>query len=157
MYVNQQNQRLHCNNVDPLTVKPCHFKDFEVCETQHYKRQEEGEGVEKDSEDNKLGPTARPRVGQGTGRVKPVISHPGEAGGHRGKGHGVRPRVPENKCGVSVPHFGVVPEGEHHRDPPVDAQCCHAQHRVGGQESLQEAHDLAEAVSPGLSFADESH
>lgn len=157
MYIHQQHQSLHCNNVDPLTVKPCHFKHFEVCDTQHYKRQQKGEGVEKDGEDNKLGPTARPRVGQGAGRVKAVVSHPGEAGGHRGEGHGVRPRVPEHKSGVFVAHFGVVSKGEHHSDPPVDAQSCHAQHRVGGQEGLQEAHNLAKAVTPWLSLTDKSH
>lgn len=54
-------------------------------------------------------------------------------------------------------HLGVVPQGEHHRDPPVDAQGGHAQHGVGGQEGLQEPRDLAEAVSPRLSPADESH
>jgi len=113
--------------------------------------------VEKNSEDDKLGPTARPRVGQGAGRVKPVVSHPREAGGHRGEGHGVRPRVAEHKHRVFVAHFGVIPQREHHGDPPVDAQRCHAQHRVGGQEGLQEAHELAEAVSPRLSLTDKSH
>lgn len=54
-------------------------------------------------------------------------------------------------------HFGVVPQGEHYRDPPVDAQSCHAQHRVGGQEGLQETHNLAEAVSSRLSLTDKSH
>ena len=157
VYVHQQHQSLHCDNVDPLTVKPRHFKHFEVCDAQHYKRQEEGEGVEKDGEDDKLRPTARPRVGEGAGRVKPVVSHPGEAGGHRGEGHGVRPRVPEHERRVLVAHLGVVPQGEHHRDPPVDAQRCHAQHRVGGQEGLQEAHDLTEAVPSRLRLADESH
>lgn len=113
--------------------------------------------MEKDGEDDKLCPIARSGVGQGAGCVKPVVSNPGETGGHRGEGHGVRPRVREHKNRVFVAHFGVVPQGEHHRDPPVDAQSCHAQHRVRGQESLQEAHDLAEAISPRLSFTDKSY
>lgn len=154
MYVHQQHESLHCYNIDSLTVESCHLKNFEVCETQHYEGQEKGEGVEKDREDDELGSAARPRVGQRAGRVKAVVSHPGEASCHRGKRHGVRPRVPEHKRRVSVAHFGVVPQGEHHCDPPVNAQSGHAQHRVGGQESLQETHDLAEAVSPWLSLAD---
>lgn len=157
MYVHQQHQSLHCYNIDPLTVKPGHFKHFEVCDTQHYKRQQEGEGVEKDGEHHKLGPTAGPGVGQGAGGVKPVVSHPGEAGGHGGEGHGVRPRVAQDERCVLVAHFGVIPQREHHRDPPVDAERSHAQHGVGGQEGLQESHQLAEAVPSRLSLADESH
>lgn len=113
--------------------------------------------MEKHGEDNKLGPTASPGVGQGAGRVKPVVSDPREAGGHRGERHGVRPCVPENKSRVFMAHFGVVPQREHHRYPPVDAQSGHAQHRVGGEEGLQETHDLAEAVSSWLSLTDKSH
>ena len=157
VYVHQQHQSLHCNNVYPFAMKSRHFKYFEVCDTQHYKRQEKGEGVEKHGEDNKLRPTARPRVGQCAGRVKPVVSHPGEASGHRGEGYGVRPRVAEHERCVFVAHFGVVPQGEHHRDPPVNAESCHAQHRVGGQEGLHEAHGLTEDVPSRLSLADKSH
>lgn len=52
--------------------------------------------MEKHGEDNKLGPAACPGVGQGAGRVQPVIAHPRETGGHGGEGHGVRPRVAEH-------------------------------------------------------------
>lgn len=156
MDVHEQHQSLHRDHIDPLTVEPGHLQNFEVSETQNYKRQQEGEGVEKHGEDDKLGPAARPGAGQGAGRVKPVVAHPGEAGGHRGEGHGVRPRVAEHERRVLVAHLGVIPQGEHDRDPPVDAQGGHAQHGVGGQEGLQEAHELAEAVSGRLRLPDES-
>lgn len=157
MNVHQQHQGLHGDHVDPLAMEPRHLQHFEVCDAQHHERQQEGERVERDGEDDELCPAAGATVGQRARGVQAVVAHPREAGGHRREGRRVRPRVAKHKSRVPAAHLGVVPQRKDHGDPAVDAERRHTQHGVGGQESLQEARQPAKAVSTGLSAADQTH
>lgn len=92
---------------------------------------------------------------QGAGRVHVAVIHPGEEQRSQGEGERMQPGVTHHDHRVSVAHLGGVAEREDHRDPAIDAERSHAQHGVRSQESLQEAHRVANAVPEGLLVPDD--
>jgi len=157
--VDQQEKSLYGDNVNPLAVKPSDFQHLQVGEAQDEQRQDETGGVEHHREHRELDPVAaflRARL-QGAGRVRVVVVDPGEEQRGQGEGERVQPRVAHHDQRVLVAHLGGVTEREHHRYPPVDAESRHAQHGVGGQESLQKAHRVAHAVPERLLVPDNPH
>lgn len=156
MDIHKQHQRLHSDHVDALTVKPCNFQHFQIRYTQHDQREEEREGVQRHGEHDELRPgSLRPDSAQRTRRVKVVVTDPGAAGGHCGEAKWVYPRVSQRHDCVSVPDSWVVAQREHHGHPSIDAERCHAEHRVCGEKSVEETHYLTHAVSPGVARGDE--
>lgn len=149
--VHKQHQRLHRYHIDALTVKSGHFEHFQVGDTQHDQREQEGERVQSHSENDKLhlGSLLAPTA-EGARRVKVVVADPGATGGHGGEAEWVDPGVSQGDERVPVPHSGVVAEGEHHGHPSVDAESCHAQHGIRGEKSVKEAHKLTEGAAPRL-------
>lgn len=156
--VDQQEKSLHGDNVNPLAVEPGDFQHLQVGEAQNEQRQGETGGVENDGEDRELNPVAAffARL-QGARRVRVVVVDPGEEQRRQGEGEGVQPGVAHHDQRVLVAHLRGVTEREHHRDPPVDAQSRHAQHGVRGQEGLQEAHRVANAIRERLLVPDDPH
>lgn len=151
MNVHQQEQRLHGDDVDPLAVKPGHFQHLQVGETQDEQREHETGGVENHREDGELyGVAAAVARLQGAGRVHVAVVDPGEEQRREREGERVEPRVAHHDHRVLVAHLGGVAEREDHGDPAVDAERGHAQHGVGSEEGLQEAHRVAHAVPEGL-------
>lgn len=67
----------------------------------------------------------------------------------------MEPGVADHDQRVLVAHLSGVTERKDHGYPAVDAERCHAQHRVGGQESLQKAHRVADAVPERLLVPDD--
>lgn len=156
--VDQEEQSLHGDDVDPLAVKPGDFEHLQVGEAQDEQGEHEAGGVEDDGEDGELHPVAAAVARlQGAGRVHVAVADPGEEQRRQGEGEGVQPRVAHHDQRVLVAHLGGVAEREHHRDPPVNAERCHAQHGVGGEESLQKAHRVASAVPKRLLLPDNPH
>lgn len=156
MDVDQQKQSLHGDDVDPLAVKPGDFQHFQVGEAQDEQRQHEAGGVENHGENRELNFVAASPAGlQRAGRVHVAVVHPGEEQRRQGEGEGVQPGVAHHDHRVLVAHLGGVAEREDHRDPAVDAERGHAQHGVRSQESLQEAHRVADAIPEGLLVPDD--
>lgn len=158
MNVDQEEKSLHGDNVNPLAVKPGDFQHLQVGEAQDEQGEHETGGVENDGEDCKLNPVAAllARL-QGAGRVNVAVVDPGEEQGRQGEGEGVEPGVAHHDQRVLVAHLGGVAEREDHRDPPVYAEGCHAQHGVRGQEGLQKAHRVANAIPKRLLVPDNPH
>ena len=156
--VDQQEKSLHGDDVDPLAVEPGDFQHLQVGEAEDEQRQHEAGGVENHREDRELNPVAAPvpRL-QGARRVHVAVVDPGEEQRREGEGEGVEPGVAHHDQRVLVAHLGGVAEREDHRDPAVDAERGHAQHGVGGEESLQEAHRVAHAVPERLLVPDDPH
>lgn len=151
MNVHKQHQRLHRYHVDAFTVKSGHFQHFQVGDTQHDQREQEGERVQSYSENDKLHlGSLRAGTAEGARRVKVVVTDPRATGGHGGKAEWVDPGVSQRDHRVPVPDFGVIAEREDHGHPSVDAESCHAQHRIRGEKSVEESHKLAEAAAPGV-------
>lgn len=139
-------------------MEPGDFQHFQVGETQDEQGEHEAGGVENDSEDCKLNPVAAClALPQGAGRVNVAVVDPGEEQRRQGEGEGVEPGVAHHDQRVLVAHFSGVAEREDHRYPPVYAESCHAQHGVGGQKSLQEAHRVANAIPKRLLVPDNPH
>lgn len=92
---------------------------------------------------------------QGARRVHVAVVHPGVEQRRQGEGEGVQPGVAHHDQRVLVAHLGGVAEREDHGYPAVNAEGGHAQHGVGGQESLQEADGVAHAVPEGLLVPDD--
>lgn len=156
MNVHQQHQRLHRYHVDAFTVKSGHFQHFQVGDAQHDQREQEGERVQSDGENHELHlGSLRAGAAEGARRVKGVVADPGATGGHGGEAEGVDPGVSQRHHRVPVPDSGVVAEREHHGHPSVDAECCHAQHGIGGEEGVEETHNLTEAAGPGVAGGDQ--
>lgn len=156
--VDQQEKSLHGDDVNPLAVKPGDFQHLQVGEAQDEQGEHETGGVENDGEDCKLNPVAAflARL-QGAGRVHVAVVDPGEEQRRQGEGEGVEPGVAHHDQRVLVAHLSGVTEREDHRYPPVDAEGCHAQHGVGCQKSLQEAHRVADAIPERLLVPDNPH
>lgn len=139
-------------------MEPGDFQHLQVGETQDEQGEHEAGGVENDSEDCKLNPVAAClALPQGAGRVNVAVVDPGEEQRRQGEGEGVEPGVAHHDQRVLVAHFSGVAEREDHRYPPVYAESCHAQHGVGGQKSLQEAHRVANAIPKRLLVPDNPH
>lgn len=158
MNIDQQEQSLHGDNVNPLAVKPSDLQHLQIGETQDEQGQNETGGVENDSEDCKLNPVAAflARL-QGAGRVNVAVVDPGEEQRRQGEGKGVQPGVAHHDQCVLVAHFGGVTEREDDCYPPIYAESRHAQHGVCGEKSLQKAHRVANAISKGLLLSDNPH
>lgn len=110
------------------------------------------------SEDQELRPgSLRPRVAQGARRVKVMVADPGAAGGHGGEAQRVDPRVSKRQHRIPVADSWVVAQREHHSHPSIDAEGCHAEHGVCGEESVEETHSLTEATVSGVPRGDETH
>lgn len=154
--IHKQHQRLHSDHVDAFTVKPRNFQHFQIRDTHHDEREEESERVQSHGENDKLGPgSLRPHIAESARCVKVVVPDPGAAGGHGGEAERVYPRVSERDHCVPVPDSGVVAQREHHGDPSVDAEGCHAEHGVRGEKSVEETHNLTEAAASGVARGDE--
>lgn len=158
MNVDQQEKSLHGDYVNSLAVKPGDFQHLQVGETQDEQGEHETGGVENDGKDYKLNPVAAllARL-QGAGCVHVAVVDPGEEQCRQGEGEGVEPGVAHHDQRVLVAHFSRVAEWEDHRYPPVYAEGCHAQHGVGCQKSLQEAHRMANAIPERLLVSDNPH
>lgn len=156
--VDQEEKSLHGDDVNPLTVKPGHLQHLQVGETQDEQREHETGGVENHCEDCKLDPIAASLARlQGARRVNVVVVEPGEEQRRQGEGEGVEPGVTDHDQRVLVAHLSRVAEREDHRDPAVYAERSHAQHGVGGQEGLQKAQRVANAIPERLLVADDPH
>lgn len=155
--IHEQHQRLHGDHVDPSTVESCHFQHFQVRHTQHDQREKECERVQGHRENDELRPASLgPDVAEGARCVKAMVPDPGAPGGHRREAKRVDPRVGQRRHRVPVPYSRVVVQGEYHRHPSVDAESRHAQHGVGGDKSVEESHELAEAAAFGVARGDEA-
>lgn len=149
--VHEQHQRLHSDHVDAFTVKPRNFEHFQIRYTQHDQREQESERVQSHGENDELRPGRLcPGVAESARCVKVVVTNPGSASGNRGEAQRVYPRVSQRYDRIPVPYPGVVTEREHHRDPPIDAEGCHAQHGVCGEKSVEESDNLTEAATSGV-------
>lgn len=114
--------------------------------------------MENDGEDCKLNPVAASLARlQGAGRVHVAVVDPGEEQRRQGEGEGVEPGVAHHDQRVLVAHFSGVTEREDYRYPPVYTECCHAQHGVRSQKSLQKAHRVANAIPKRLLVPDNPH
>lgn len=135
-----------------------HFQHLQVGEAQDEEREHEAGGMENHGEYGELHSADAPLARlQGAGRVCVAVVKPGEEQRRQGEGERVEPRVAHHDQRVLVAHLGGVAEREHHRDPAVDAEGCHAQHGVGRQKGLQKTHRVANAIPKRLLLPDNTH
>lgn len=156
MNVHEQHQRLHRYHIDASAVQSGHFEHFQVGDTQHDQREQEGERVQSHGENDKLHlGSLRADTAEGARSVKVVVADPRATGGHGGEAEWVDPGVSQRDHRVPMPDSGVVAEREHHGHPPVDAESCHAQHGICGEKSVEETHNLTEAAASGVAGGDQ--
>ena len=132
---------------------PGHSQNFQVGEAQDEEAEREAAEVEQHREGRigcELHRSLLPGQVQRAGGVRVAVPPPVHQQLGDRERERVEPRVRHDQERVPVAHLAGVPQGEHHRDPPVHAERGHAQHGISGEESLRETHRPAERVAEGL-------